>query len=106
MVTVRFIEHDGNEIAVDAKEGASLMEAAVQNGVGGILAECGGACTCATCHVYIDPAWAERVGPAEGDEVEMLTLAVDPEPHSRLSCQVKVDAGLDGVVVHIPAAQF
>ncbi len=106
MVTVRFIEHDGNEIAVDAKEGASLMEAAVQNGVGGILAECGGACTCATCHVYIDPAWAERVGAAEGDEVEMLTLAVDPEPHSRLSCQVKVDAGLDGVVVHIPAAQF
>lgn len=106
MVAVTFIDSNGSEAVVDVAEGRSLMEAAVQHGIGGILAECGGACTCATCHVYIDPAWMAAVGAATGDEVEMLTLAVDPAPNSRLSCQVALMGGLDGLVVHIPAAQF
>ena len=106
MVAITFIEFNGTETVVDALEGRSLMDAAVQSGVGGILAECGGACTCATCHIYIDTAWMDVVGPAEGDEVEMLALAVDPEANSRLSCQVSVTARLDGLIAHIPAAQF
>jgi 2Fe-2S ferredoxin len=106
MVTVTFIESSGNEKKVEAGEGSTLMEAAVKNGVGGILAECGGACTCATCHVYVDEAWAARVGPASGDEEEMLTLAVDPQPNSRLSCQIALTAELDGLVVRVPVAQF
>ena len=106
MVTVTFIESSGKERVVDAPEGSTLMEAAVKNGVGGILAECGGACTCATCHVYVDAAWAGKVGGASGDEEEMLTLAVDPQPTSRLSCQISLNAELDGLVVRVPVAQF
>ncbi len=106
MVTITFIESSGNKTTVEAPEGSTVMEAAVKNGIGGILAECGGSCTCATCHVYIDPAWIDRVGAATGDEVEMLTLAIDPEPNSRLSCQVPVSADLDGLIVTIPETQF
>ena len=106
MVTVTFIESSGNERVVDAPEGSTVMEAAVKNGVGGILAECGGACTCATCHLYVDEAWTAKVGGASGDEEEMLTLAVDPAPNSRLSCQISLSAELDGLVVRVPVAQF
>jgi ferredoxin, 2Fe-2S len=106
MVTVTFIESSGKEKTVESPEGSTLMEAAVKNGVGGILAECGGACTCATCHVYVDEAWADKVGGASGDEEEMLTLAVDPQPSSRLSCQISLNAELDGLVVRVPVAQF
>jgi len=106
MVTVTFVESNGKETVVDAPAGSTLMETAVKNGIGGILAECGGACTCATCHVYIDLAWADKVGSATGDEEEMLTLAIDPAPNSRLSCQVALSADLDGLVVNIPVAQF
>jgi ferredoxin, 2Fe-2S len=106
MVTVTFIESSGKEKTVESPEGSTLMEAAVKNGVGGILAECGGACTCATCHVYVDEAWADKVGGASGDEEEMLTLAIDPQPSSRLSCQISLNAELDGLVVRVPVAQF
>lgn len=106
MVTVTFIESSGKERVVDAPEGSTVMEAAVKNGVGGILAECGGACTCATCHIYVDEAWTAKVGAACGDEEEMLTLAVDPAPNSRLSCQISLSAELDGLVVRVPIAQF
>jgi 2Fe-2S ferredoxin len=106
MVTVTFIEPSGKERVVEAAEGSTLMETAVKNGVGGILAECGGACTCATCHVYVDEAWADKVGSASGDEEEMLTLAVDPQPNSRLSCQIALNAELDGLVIRVPVAQF
>ncbi len=106
MVKVKFVDSNGSETVVEAPEGSTVMETAVKNGIGGILAECGGACTCATCHVYIDQAWADKVGPASGDEEEMLTLAIDPAPNSRLSCQVALTAELDGLVVNIPVAQF
>lgn len=106
MVTVTFIQSNGDEKTVETPEGSTVMEAAVKNGVGGILAECGGACTCATCHVYVDEAWAAKVGGASGDEEEMLALAVDPGPTSRLSCQIALSAELDGLVVRVPVAQF
>ncbi len=106
MVTVTFIESNGNAKTVESPEGSTLMEAAVKNGVGGILAECGGACTCATCHIYVDEAWTAKVGSASGDEAEMLTLAIDPAPNSRLSCQIALNAELDGLVVRVPVAQF
>lgn len=82
------------------------MQTAVNNMVDGIVAECGGCLSCATCHVYIDEAWRERVGPAAGDEQAMLALAVDPRDSSRLSCQIAVTDALDGLVVHMPEAQF
>ena len=106
MVKVTFVESSGAEKVVDAAEGSTVMEAAVKNGVGGILAECGGACTCATCHVYVDEAWVAKTGSATGDEEEMLTLAVDPRPNSRLSCQIALSAELDGLIVRVPVAQF
>ena len=106
MVKVTFVESSGAEKVVDAPEGSTVMEAAVKNGVGGILAECGGACTCATCHVYVDEAWVAKTGSATGDEEEMLTLAVDPQPNSRLSCQIALSAELDGLIVRVPVAQF
>jgi 2Fe-2S ferredoxin len=82
------------------------MEAAKLNSVAGIEAECGGACACATCHVYIDGAWREKVGkPAEMEE-DMLDFAFDVREESRLSCQIKVSADLDGLVVRVPEKQF
>jgi 2Fe-2S ferredoxin len=79
MARVTFIESDGSEKVVEARNGSSLMDTAVQNGVTGILADCGGACTCATCHVYVDPRWLEATGEPAALEKEMLTLAVEPE---------------------------
>jgi 2Fe-2S ferredoxin len=106
MPKVTFIEPDGNEKVVDARIGASLMDTAVQNGVAGILADCGGACTCATCHVYVDPRWTETTGEPGALEKEMLTLAVEPEANSRLSCQIRISDALDGLIVRIPDSQF
>lgn len=90
---------------VDAVTGATVMETAVQNSVPGILGECGGACACATCHVYIDDAWVDAVGDPEPMEEDMLDFALDVRPNSRLSCQIRVRAELDGLVVHTPARQ-
>ena len=82
------------------------MEGARSNDVPGIVADCGGCMSCATCHVYIAPEWLDRVGRAQKDEEAMLELAIDPQENSRLSCQVIVTSELDGLVVHIPEAQF
>ena len=106
MARVTFIESDGTEKVVEARNGSSLMDTAVQNGVAGILADCGGACTCATCHVYVDPRWLEATGEPGSLEKEMLTLAVDPEANSRLSCQIRISDALDGLIVRIPDSQF
>ncbi|MNT81861.1 Ferredoxin-6 [compost metagenome] len=81
------------------------MENAVRNSVPGIEAECGGACACATCHVYVDEAWTEKVGAPSPMEEDMLDFAADVQPNSRLSCQIKVTAGLDGLVVRVPERQ-
>ena len=105
MTTITFIEHSGREHVVQATDGQSLMRAAVSNGVPGIDAECGGACACATCHVYIQPEWLDRVGPAQGGEREMLDFALDVRGDSRLACQITVSPQLEGLVVGMPVAQ-
>jgi ferredoxin, 2Fe-2S len=105
MVEVNFIDHAGEQNKVSAKVGMTLMEVAVQNRVPGIDAECGGACACATCHVYVDPQWQEKVGPAERMEEDMLDFAFDVRPNSRLSCQIKITEALDGLVVTTPERQ-
>ncbi|MFG1295935.1 2Fe-2S iron-sulfur cluster-binding protein [Xanthobacter variabilis] len=105
MVAITFIEFNGTSHQVDAPEGATAMEAAVRNGVPGIVAECGGACACATCHVYVEDAWREKVGEPSEMEEGMLDFASDVQPNSRLSCQIKLTAELDGLVLRLPENQ-
>lgn len=106
MAKITFIQPDGSSQTVDATPGMTVMEAAKREDIAGVEAECGGACACATCHVYIDPAWAEQTGKAEPMEEDMLDFAFDVRPESRLSCQIKVSEALDGLVVRVPAKQF
>tara|TARA_B100000029_G_scaffold5955_1_gene6462 strand:+ start:711 stop:1031 length:321 start_codon:yes stop_codon:yes gene_type:complete len=106
MAKVTFIEFDKTEHTIDAENEMSLMEVAIQNGVPGIDADCGGACACATCHVYIDSNWIDKTGTAEQMEQDMLDFAFDVTDQSRLSCQIKVSDDLDGLVVNLPEKQF
>jgi ferredoxin, 2Fe-2S len=106
MARITFIQNDGIERVVEAEPGMTVMEAAVKNSIPGIAAECGGACACATCHVYVDEAWREKTGQPEQMEEDMLDFAFDIRPESRLSCQIKVTEDLDGLVVRIPDKQF
>lgn len=105
MTKISYVEPDGTRHDTEAENGATVMETAIRNGVPGIVAECGGACTCATCHVYVDPAWTEVVGGPSVMEEDMLDFAFDVRPNSRLSCQIKVKDALDGLVVHVPTRQ-
>ena len=105
MAKITYIEHSGAEHVVDVKSGLSVMEGAVRNNVPGIDADCGGACACATCHVYVDPDWAEKAGKASAMEESMLDFAEAVEPTSRLSCQIRVSDALDGLVVRLPTSQ-
>jgi 2Fe-2S ferredoxin len=106
MPHITYISHDGVTTTLEVRAGLSVMEGAVKNAVDGIDADCGGSCSCATCHVYVDPAWAERVGgPASDDENYLLGLTVERQPNSRLSCQIKVSDALDGLVVRMPVSQ-
>ncbi len=106
MPKITYIAFDGDETTIDAKEGMSVMQSAVNNGVDGIVAECGGACSCATCHVYVDEAWFDKLPEAQAMEKEMLDFVMSPQPTSRLSCQIKVTADLDGLVVNTPESQY
>ena len=106
MPKITYIAFDGEETTVDAKEGMSVMQSAVNNGVDGIVAECGGACSCATCHVYVDEEWLGKLPEAQAMEKEMLDFVMSPQPNSRLSCQIKVTAELDGLVVNTPESQY
>ena len=106
MPKITFIDFDGNQADIDAKTGDSLMDIAVVNDVSGIDADCGGACACATCHVYIDPQWQQIVGPAEELEAEMLDVAEEVKDNSRLSCQVKITEQMDGLIVRTPESQY
>ena len=106
MVNILFIEHDGTEHSVAVKPGDSLMQAAVSNGVPGIDADCGGSCSCATCHVYVKPEWMEKVGATNPNEEAMLGLSTDRQDNSRLSCQIPVTEELDGLIVTTPEFQF
>ena len=105
MPKITYIEHDGTERTVDAEVGATVMETAIRNSVPGIVAECGGACSCATCHVHVDEAWSEKVGPPSAMEEDMLDFAFDVKPTSRLSCQIKISDELDGLIVRTPSQQ-
>ena len=105
MPKITFITFDGKKFDVDAENGSTVMENAVKNSVPGIEAECGGACACATCHVYVDDAWAAKTGDPEVMEEDMLDFAYDVQPTSRLSCQIKVSDELDGLVVRVPERQ-
>lgn len=106
MTRIIFIEHNGTERSVDADNGLSVMEAAIDNAIPGIDADCGGSCSCATCHVFVDPAWTEKVGPPNENEEAMLSVSNDRQENSRLACQIKIDASLDGLVVTTPEFQF
>lgn len=105
MTKLTFIAHDGTHFDVDAENGSTVMENAIRNAVPGIEAECGGACACATCHVYVDEQWTAVVGEPEAMEEDMLDFAYDVRPSSRLSCQIRVSDELDGLVVHVPERQ-
>ena len=106
MIKITFVDSDGTTRTVDAEEGSTVMETAIQNDVPGIVAECGGACACATCHVYVEPDWMERVGPRNEMEEDMLDFAFDVRDNSRLSCQIKITEALDGLTVKVPEKQF
>ncbi|HEU0203969.1 MAG TPA: 2Fe-2S iron-sulfur cluster-binding protein [Burkholderiaceae bacterium] len=106
MPEVIFIHPDGRRQSVAAADGASVMQTATGAGVAGIVAECGGSAMCATCHVYVDPEWADKLPTPLGNELEMLECtAADRLETSRLSCQIKVTPALNGIVVRIPERQ-
>lgn len=106
MTEIIFIEHNGKEHKVDASNGGSVMEAAVKYNIPGIDADCGGACACATCHVYVDDKWLDKITPMGSMEESMLDFAENVKPNSRLSCQVVVTEDLEGLVVTVPESQF
>jgi 2Fe-2S ferredoxin len=106
MAKITFITHDGVEHAVDADDGISVMNAAIDNLVPGIDADCGGECSCATCHVVVDDAWSAVVGQPGDREESMLDLNPEREANSRLSCQIPVRDELDGLVVRVPEFQM
>ncbi|HEX3407703.1 MAG TPA: 2Fe-2S iron-sulfur cluster-binding protein [Caulobacteraceae bacterium] len=105
MAKITYIEFNGTEHVVDVKPGLSVMEGAVKNNIPGIDADCGGACACATCHVYVDQAWLDKTGSQSAMEESMLDFAENVEDNSRLSCQIKVTDDLDGLVVRMPQSQ-
>jgi ferredoxin, 2Fe-2S len=105
MPKITYVDHDGTERVIEAKVGSTVMETAIENGVPGIVAECGGACACATCHVHVAPEWMDRVGKPETMEEDMLDFAFDVRPTSRLSCQIRVTEALDGLIVQTPERQ-
>lgn len=107
MAKITYVEHNGTRHEVEVKPGMTVMEGARDNGVPGIDADCGGACACSTCHVYVDPDWVDRIPRKESMEEDMLDFAYHPDPvRSRLTCQIKVTAALDGLVVNIPEKQI
>jgi 2Fe-2S ferredoxin len=103
---ITYIEFDGTSHVVDVAAGMSVMDGAISNNIPGIEAECGGACSCATCHVYVDPAWVEATGSAQPVEAGMIESAMDLQETSRLSCQIEVSDELDGLIVRLPELQI
>ncbi len=105
MAKITYIEHNGTKHDVEVEDGLSVMEGAVNNLILGIDADCGGACACATCHVYVDEKWAGKTGDVSDMEETMLDFAEDRRENSRLSCQIKVSDELDGLTVTMPESQ-
>ncbi len=106
MAKVTFIQFSGETITIDGPDGDSVMKIALDNLVPGIDADCGGECSCATCHVLVDREWMDRVGTADEQENSMLDLNPDREPNSRLACQIKLSEDLNGLVVNLPEFQY
>ena len=105
MAKITFIDSKGQSRATDAEDGSTVMEAAIRGSIPEIVAECGGGCACATCHVYVDEAWLPKIGAATGSEEDMLDFAYGVKPNSRLSCQIRVTPELDGLIVTTPDRQ-
>ena len=105
MAKITYIEFNGKEHVLDAPTGHSVMEVAIANNVRGVIAECGGACSCATCHVHVDAAWIDKLDKPDDMEDAMLDAVVDRQPNSRLSCQIKASDALDGLIVRLPEKQ-
>lgn len=106
MPKVTFVEFDGTRHEVEARPGDTLMTTAFRNMVPGIDADCGGGCSCGTCHVFVDASWQQQVGPPQPMEEPMLDLNPARDERSRLSCQIEVDDSLDGLVVYLPEHQY
>ncbi len=106
MGSITFIEHDGTRHDVEIEVGQSLMRMAMNHGVPGIDADCGGACACGTCHVIVEPEWADKTGSAGVDELQMLDLTPERTNTSRLSCQINVSDDMHGMVVRLPEFQM
>ena len=105
MPKITYIEYNGTKHAIDVPVGKSVMQGAVDNGVPGIDADCGGECACATCHVFVDEAWLAKTGTPGDQEKSMVSFAATAQPNSRLSCQIEVTPALDGLIVRMPEAQ-
>lgn len=105
MGRVNYMAHDGTRHTIELADGSTLMEGATSNGIPGIDGDCGGCAACGTCHVHVDPAWLDAVGPATDVEKDMLQFADGAGADSRLSCQIRMRADLDGIVVHLPESQ-
>ena len=105
MPKITYIEHNGKSHTIDVANGLSVMEGAIQNNIPGIDADCGGSCACATCHVYVDEKWFNKLPNKESTEEDMLDMAFEPKQLSRLSCQLTVNDTLDGLVVKMPSKQ-
>ena len=105
MPKITYIEHSGKSHVVEVPNELSVMEGAVQNNIPGITADCGGACACATCHVYVDEKWINKLPKKENAEEDMLDMANEPNKFSRLTCQITVTEDLDGLVVKMPSKQ-
>jgi 2Fe-2S ferredoxin len=102
---VTYVQYDGKVITAEVPEGRSLMQGAVDNQVDGVVAICGGSCSCGTCQVYVDEAWLAAAGEAGPDEVELLAFSSHPAPNLRLACQIPMSAALDGIQVSVPKSQ-
>ncbi|MFL0796782.1 MAG: 2Fe-2S iron-sulfur cluster binding domain-containing protein [Cellvibrionaceae bacterium] len=106
MPVIKFVEANGTEYEADAAVGSTVMQAALDNMVDGILAECGGSCSCATCHCYIDNKFLKQLPEPSAGEQAMLAAVIDPKENSRLACQVEIADNMEGMVVNLPASQF
>ena len=105
MPKITYIEHSGKSHVVEVPNELSVMEGAIQNNIPGITADCGGACACATCHVYVDEKWFDKLKKKDEAEQDMLDMAFEPNKFSRLSCQISVSNELEGMIVKIPSKQ-
>ena len=106
MALIHYIEHTGTRRSIEVSDGTSLMEAALKHHIPGIDGDCGGACACATCHVYVDSDWFDRLPPMNELERGMLKFASEPRANSRLACQIKATPALDGLTVTTPQSQY